>query len=165
MLIFLVHCIARDFRREYHLYLLEKIFTPNISRFFPKQREREIYVLRIATTLSSFKISIEPREMKYNEVRISPRCVMISPGGACVVLNFIENVRRQPSLASRKENDLFFLNHLKVNQTFKRWTILQQLTIQMKTNVRLQTLRKTFQHHIHVDTTRRRRRRRKARRF
>ncbi len=57
-------------------------------------------ILRIATTLSSFNISIEPREMKYNDVNISPRCVMISPGGAWVVLNFIENVRKQPSLAS-----------------------------------------------------------------
>ena len=54
----------------------------------------------MATTLSSWRISIEPREMKYNEVRMSPRCVMMSPGGAWVVLNFIENVRRQPSLAS-----------------------------------------------------------------
>ena len=90
----------------------------------------------MATTLSSFKISIEPREIKYIDVRISPRCVMISPGGACVVLNFIENVRKQPSLASRK--DLYIFQRTKlINRTFKCQTILQQLTIQMKTNISL----------------------------
>jgi hypothetical protein len=93
MQIFLVHYITMDFLQEYHLYL-------NNNSYF-KHLIIQLNLLRIATTLSSFNISIEPREIKYNDVKISPRCVIISPGGACVVLNFIENVRKQPSLASK----------------------------------------------------------------
>lgn len=63
-------------------------------------------ILKIATTLSSLNISIDPREIKYNAVSISPRCVIMSPGGACVVLIFIENVRKQPSLASKNNKIL-----------------------------------------------------------
>jgi hypothetical protein len=69
-------------------------------------------ILRIATTLSSFNISIEPRDIKYNEVKISPRCVIISPGGACVVFNFIENVRKQPSLASKRIQFNLLITHV-----------------------------------------------------
>lgn len=42
----------------------------------------------IAITTSSFNISIEPRAMKYSDVNTSPLCTNVSPGGACVVLNF-----------------------------------------------------------------------------
>lgn len=42
---------------------------------------------KIAITMSSFKISIEPRETKYSDVSTSPRCTNVSPGGAWVVLN------------------------------------------------------------------------------
>lgn len=74
-LICLVQCITMDFLPEYHLYLRMKYL--NIGK-----KEEEMILLRIAITLSSFKISIEPREIKYIEVKISPRCVIISPGGA-----------------------------------------------------------------------------------
>ena len=50
----------------------------------------------MAMTISSFNISIEPLAMKYMASRISPGCMSVSPGGACVDLNRIDNVRRQP---------------------------------------------------------------------
>lgn len=47
-----------------------------------------INLLSIAITISSRRISMEPREIKYKDVRTSPLCTKVSPGGACVVLNF-----------------------------------------------------------------------------
>lgn len=110
----------------------QRIFSQNIIFTYKNNRtSREDYenphILRIATTLSSFRISIEPRDMKYKDVRISPRCVMISPGGACVVLNFIEKVRRQPSLASVKRKTIDLprrrqsIKPLKARQFFSSW--------------------------------------------
>lgn len=46
-------------------------------------------------TISSLKISIEPLDMKYNELSTSPRCTNVSPGGACVVLNFKDNALKK----------------------------------------------------------------------
>lgn len=45
----------------------------------------------IAITTSSFRISIDPRAIKYKHVSTSPLCTSVSPGGACVVLNFNDN--------------------------------------------------------------------------
>lgn len=42
----------------------------------------------MAITTLSFNISMEPRDIKYNEVSTSPWCTKVSPGGACVVRNF-----------------------------------------------------------------------------
>lgn len=56
----------------------------------------------MATTTSSLRISIEPLEMKYRAVRISPLWTRVSPGGAWVVLNRMARARRQPLLAPRK---------------------------------------------------------------
>ncbi len=100
---------ARTLKADFPGSLYNKGFSPRISSL-PKTKledhkiNRNFNILRIATTLSSFNISIEPREIKYNDVKISPRCVIISPGGACVVFNFIENVLKQPSLASKKNS-------------------------------------------------------------
>ena len=47
-------------------------------------------LLNIAITMSSLRISIEPLEMKNNAVSTSPLWTSVSPGGACVVLNFID---------------------------------------------------------------------------
>lgn len=49
--------------------------------------------------MSSLRISIDPLEMKYKAVSTSPLCTRVSPGGTCVVLNFIDRVLRQPGLA------------------------------------------------------------------
>lgn len=51
---------------------------------------------KMATTTSPFKISMEPREMKYSAGITSPAWTKVSPGGACVVLNFIAKARKQP---------------------------------------------------------------------
>ena len=67
-----------DFPQEYHLYLKNKESHCINHQIVKKKR----ILLSIATTLSSFNISIEPRDIKYNDVKISPRCVIISPGGA-----------------------------------------------------------------------------------
>jgi len=53
----------------------------------------------IARTLSSLRISMDPRDTKYRASRMSPRCTSVSPGGTWVVLNFIDSARRQPGLA------------------------------------------------------------------
>ena len=37
-----------------------------------------------------------PLAMKYMESRMSPGCTNVSPGGACVDLNFIDKARKQP---------------------------------------------------------------------
>lgn len=50
----------------------------------------------MAMTVLSLSISTDPLAMKYIEVRISPGCINVSPGGACVVLNCIDKVRKQP---------------------------------------------------------------------
>ena len=57
------------------------------------------FLPRIAMTMSSFNISIDPLDMKYKASRMSPRCTNVSPGGTCVVLNFIDNALKQPGLA------------------------------------------------------------------
>lgn len=44
---------------------------------------------------------MEPLEMKYRAVSRSPACTSVSPGGACVVLNFMARARRQPLVAPR----------------------------------------------------------------
>ena len=49
--------------------------------------------------MSSLSISIEPLDIKYNAVRTSPLCTKVSPGGTCVVLNFMDNALKQPGLA------------------------------------------------------------------
>lgn len=60
------------------------------------------YSPRIATTMSSLRISMEPLDKKYSAVRTSPQWTRVSPGGAWVVLNFIAKALRQPLLAPRK---------------------------------------------------------------
>ena len=62
---------------------------------------------KIATTISSLSISIEPRETKYSAVSTSPLWTSVSPGGTCVVLYFIDNARKQPGLAP-ETNDINF---------------------------------------------------------
>ena len=57
---------------------------------------------KIATTISSLNISIEPLDIKYIAVRTSPLCTSVSPGGTCVVLNFMDKARKQPGLAPAK---------------------------------------------------------------
>lgn len=49
--------------------------------------------------MSSLRISMDPLEMKYKAESISPLCTKVSPGGTCVVLNFMDNVLRHPGLA------------------------------------------------------------------
>ena len=49
------------------------------------------FLPKIAITISSLTISIEPRAMKYSETITSPWWTRVSPGGAWVVLNFIES--------------------------------------------------------------------------
>lgn len=51
--------------------------------------------LNIAITTLSFSISMEPRDMKYNEVSTSPWCTRVSPGGACVVRNFSDRALKR----------------------------------------------------------------------
>ena len=51
---------------------------------------RLIYLPNIANTASSFTISMEPREIKYRDTRTSPWWTRVSPGGAWVVLNFMD---------------------------------------------------------------------------
>lgn len=60
------------------------------------------YLPRMAITTSSFKISIEPRAIKYSDVNTSPLCTNVSPGGACVVLNFNDNALQRKNV--HKEN-------------------------------------------------------------
>ena len=60
------------------------------------------YSPRIARTTSSLRISMEPLEIKYSALNTSPRWMRVSPGGAWVVLNFIERALRQPGLAPLK---------------------------------------------------------------
>ena len=52
----------------------------------------------IAMTTSSLSISKDPRAMKYIDVRMSPGCMRVSPGGACVDLNCIDKARRHPEM-------------------------------------------------------------------
>ena len=52
----------------------------------------------IAMTTSSLSISKDPRAMKYIDVRMSPGCIRVSPGGACVDLNCIDKARRHPEM-------------------------------------------------------------------
>lgn len=54
---------------------------------------------KMATTISSLRISIEPLEIKYKAESTSPLCTSVSPGGTCVVLNFIDKVLKHPGLA------------------------------------------------------------------
>lgn len=70
-------------------------FSPNMSSL-PK----------MAITISSFRISILPRDIKYREVSTSPRWTKVSPGGACVVLNFKDN-----ALFSKKKKQGLSCHH------------------------------------------------------
>lgn len=56
---------------------------------------------RMATTMSSLRISMEPRDTKYSAVSTSPLWTNVSPGGAWVVLNLMARARRQPLVAPR----------------------------------------------------------------
>lgn len=58
-------------------------------------RPLRVDIPRMAITTSSLRISREPLEMKYIEVRTSPLCTNVSPGGAWVVLNFILNALKE----------------------------------------------------------------------
>ena len=49
-----------------------------------------MFLPNIANTASSFTISMDPREMKYRDTRTSPWWTRVSPGGAWVVLNFMD---------------------------------------------------------------------------
>ena len=57
------------------------------------------YLPSIAMTTSSLSISIDPLEMKYIASSTSPRWTSVSPGGTCVVLNFMDSALKQPGLA------------------------------------------------------------------
>lgn len=57
--------------------------------------------------MSSFRISIDPLDMKYNDVITSPLCTKVSPGGACVVLNF--NVKALQETKKNKTKKQFFI--------------------------------------------------------
>lgn len=43
--------------------------------------------------------------MKYKALSTSPLCTNVSPGGTCVVWNFIDNALRQPGLAPEIPKD------------------------------------------------------------
>ena len=60
-----------------------------------------LYLPNIANTASSFTISIDPREIKYRETKTSPWWTRVSPGGAWVVLNFMDKAL---------ENNIIILN-------------------------------------------------------
>jgi len=71
---------------------LEYAYDHNVSFCDPNS----LPLPKMATTTSPFKISMEPREMKYSAGITSPAWTKVSPGGACVVLNFIAKARKQP---------------------------------------------------------------------
>ena len=61
-----------------------------------KQLTFTVKLPKMAITASSLRISNDPRAMKYIDVSISPGCIRVSPGGACVDLNCIDKARKQP---------------------------------------------------------------------
>lgn len=72
-------------------FSLENVHSPITSFPFLYSFTTELrFLLKIATTTSSLIISSEPRAMKYSEVNTSPLWTSVSPGGAWVVLNFID---------------------------------------------------------------------------
>lgn len=100
-------------------------FSPKMSSFpkhamsvneiyLTKTRQRDKNQPRIAITTSSLRISMEPRAIKYKQVRTSPLCTKVSPGGACVVLNFKERALKQPGDAPSKAEQV-------VNKFRLRW--------------------------------------------
>ena len=54
---------------------------------------------KMARTTSSFTISMEPLEIKYSETRTSPWWTRVSPGGAWVVLNFMDKALKKSNYA------------------------------------------------------------------
>lgn len=62
---------------------------------------------KMATTMSSLRISMDPLARKQRAVRTSPPCTSVSPGGAWVVLKRIASARRQPLVAPRKALQLW----------------------------------------------------------
>lgn len=82
------------------IFAEDVVFTfkvKSVMTVFPNHNKNQP---RIATTVSSFRISSVPLAMKYRAWRTSPRWTKVSPGGAWVVLNFIERALRQPGEAS-----------------------------------------------------------------
>lgn len=71
---------------------------------------------RMATTMSSFRISIDPRPRKYKAVSTSPQCTRVSPGGAWVVLKRMANARKHPLLAPLKALQLWSKDWLRCRQ-------------------------------------------------
>ena len=67
----------------------------------------------IAITISSFSISIEPRDTKYKASNMSPLCTKVSPGGTCVVLNLMDKALKQPGLAPEiQQKYKIYTNHM-----------------------------------------------------
>lgn len=65
--------VYTDFHQIYHSYLSNKIFVlTNNPLVEITTCEISKYLLNIAITTLSFKISMEPRDMKYKEVSTSP---------------------------------------------------------------------------------------------
>lgn len=86
------------FHQIYHLclrFLETKMNKCLVSCRFIHHPKRSNWIRkllpRMAITTSSLSISIDPRAMKYSDVNTSPLCTNVSPGGACVVLNFNDN--------------------------------------------------------------------------
>lgn len=73
--------------------------------FTREERDKEFHVPNIAMTESSFMISTDPLAMKQMAVRMSPGCINVSPGGACVVLNFKDSERKHPEENSEKRQN------------------------------------------------------------
>ena len=118
-------------------------------------------------TMSSLTISIEPLAIKYRDTMTSPWCTKVSPGGAWVVLNFIDralesnnnfdifhnlplNVFRYNYLLSSKYNE--YLPEATRRSTLECRTIIEQISVQMNAYVGLEAVWKAFQHHIHVNS-------------
>lgn len=92
--IFPMLCVHMDFLQIYRLYLYDKSRKKKLNLTVKlKQQQKQMFICipKIAITTSSFIISSEPRAIKYNDVSTSPLCTNVSPGGACVVLNFSES--------------------------------------------------------------------------
>lgn len=100
--------------------------------------------LNIAITTLSFSISMEPRDMKYNEVSTSPWCTRVSPGGACVVRNFNDRALKHTHCHVGIYPVLRYSGHslLLIPQTAGRCavkgrTVLQQIPVEVQTNISL----------------------------
>ena len=110
-------------------------------------------------TMSSLRISIDPREMKCNDVKTSPRCTSVSPGGACVVLNFIDNALHRKhilrcDLTVEYDKSLEGVPQAAGRRSLESWTVVEQMSVQMEAHIGLKSLRKALEDEVQVDAVR-----------